>query len=170
MDNKILTHSLCSIIQLACILALLGLQITLTITQTCAFPIGVVFWSFPFLLISPISIWILLWKRNLIYYYLTFIIHFCSNLFATTIIIISFLSLIGQIQTSCSTTNSYHLSMNISLISISIFLKLFLYGEILFLYILQHHYRDSSTLLADINTKTWNSFQLEFNKFDDFDV
>lgn len=148
---NIIIHFSCSLIQLICTLAILGLQITLTVTETCAFRIGVGFWSFPFLLLSPISIWILLWKRNTFCCFLTFIFHIFSTLFATTIIIISFITLIGQIgSTVCSissTSNNYFLSINISLIIISIFLKFFLYGEILLLYFLQRQTNDSSILL-----------------------
>src|SRR5215510_8585962 len=114
-----ITHFSCSVMQLACISTILGLQITLTVTETCAFRIGVGFWSFPFLLLSPISIWILLWKRNSISYFITFILHICSTLFATTVIIISFIALIKQIGSPCSISsmsNNYFLSINISLI------------------------------------------------------
>ncbi|CAF0760472.1 unnamed protein product [Adineta steineri] len=172
----LLIHISCSFVQLSCILTILGLQITLTITQTCAFSIGVGFWSFPFLFLSPISIWLLVWKRNLICYCLNFIFHICSTLFATTIIIISFLALIGQIGTSCSTssstTNAYFLPLNISLIVISFILKLFIYGEILLLYMLQYNSTQPSILSDkqfqeknyeiisdDVFMKRWNLFR-----------
>ncbi|UJR29953.1 hypothetical protein I4U23_017500 [Adineta vaga] len=116
-----------------------SLQITLTATETCAYHIGVGFWSLPSLIAAPISIWILLWKQNLISCCLTFVIHVCSTLFATTIIIISFLVLIGLISSPCSSTTNYFLPINICLIIVSVILKLFIYGEILLLYFLQHH-------------------------------
>ncbi|CAF1275050.1 unnamed protein product [Adineta ricciae] len=134
----VLTHFSCSILQLSCVFAILGLQITLTVTKTCSYRIGVGFWSFPSLFAAPISIWILLWKQNVVSCCFTFFLHICSTLFATTIIIISFLTLIGQIGSSCSSEN-YFLPLNVSLIVISIILKLFIYGEILLLYLLQHH-------------------------------
>jgi hypothetical protein len=162
----VLIHFSCSIIQLACILAILSLQITLTITETCAFRIGVGFWSFPFLILSPISIWILLWKRNSLSCYLTFIFHICSTLFATSIILISFFALIELL---CSSSNNYFFSINISLIAISGLLKLFLYAEIILIYFLQHHNNDPSILLDKefqqknyqiiSNDKSWNSFR-----------
>jgi hypothetical protein len=157
------------------VFAILGLQITLTITETCAFRIGVGFWSFPFLFASPISIWILLWKRNSLYCCFTFIFHICSTLFATIIILISFLSLIGQIGSPCSvssTTNNYFWSINISLIGVSLFLKFFIYAEILLLYMLRKNTNEPSVLLDkqfqeknyeiisdDGNIKSWKSFR-----------
>jgi len=134
---------------LVCAFGILGLQITLTVTQTCAYRIGVGFWSFPFLLLAPLSIWILLWKQNSFYCFLTFILHICSTLFSTTIIIISFIALIKQIGSSCSTSsisNNYFLSINISLIAVSVFLKLFIYAEIFLLYTLQRNTSDPSVL------------------------
>jgi hypothetical protein len=131
-------------------LGILGLQIALTITQTCAFYIGVGFWSFPFLIASPISIWILLWKRNTVSCLITFVIHMCSTLFATTVIIVSFIALIGQIGSPCSTsstTNNLFFPINISLIAISIFLKVFIYAEIYLVYMLKHHTNEPSVLL-----------------------
>ncbi|CAF1019088.1 unnamed protein product [Rotaria sp. Silwood1] len=168
----VLIHFSCSLIQLACVFAILGLQITLTVTQTCAFRIGVGFWSAPFLLAAPISIWLLIWKRNSIYCFIAFIIHICSTLFASTIIIISFLVLIGQIGSPCSissSSNSYVLSINITLIAVSVFYKSFIYTEMFVLYMLQRYIAEPSILLDkhdyeknyqiitnDINTKTWN--------------
>ena len=146
----ILTHFSCSLVQLVCVLGILGLQITLTITQTCAFRIGVGFWSFPFLLASPVSIWILLWKRNTVFCLVTFIIHICSTLFATVVIIISFLVLIGQIGSPCSTsstTNNLFFPINISFIAVSVFLKIFIYAEIFLLFMLKHQIDEPSTLL-----------------------
>jgi hypothetical protein len=176
----VLTHFSCSLVQLACVLGILGLQITLTITQTCAFRIGAGFWSFPFLLLSPISIWIILWKRNTFFCFLTFTIHICSTLFATTVIIISFLALIGQIGSPClssSTTNNYFFPINISLISVSIFLKIFIYAEIFLVYMLKHHKNEPSVLLdkqfydqnyqiisVNTNIKSRSSFKSIINK------
>ena len=162
----ILIHVLCSLIQLACALTIFGLQITLTITKTCAFRIGVGFWSFPFLLSTPISIWIFLWKQNFISCLITFLIHICSTLFATSIIIVSFIALIEQIKFPCSSSNNYFLSINIFLIVISIVFKILIYVEILTFYMFQHeknrlsillekdfHENDHQMMLNDINTK-----------------
>jgi hypothetical protein len=177
----VIIHFSCSLIQLTCTLVILGLQITLTITQTCAFRIGVGFWSFPFLLSAPISIWILLWKRNSLSCVLTFIIHVYSTLFVTAVIIISFIALIQQIGSPCSTSsisNNYFLPINISLIAISIVFKLFLYGEMFLLHILQRHTNGSSILTDknfhekntqiisndDVNIKPWSPFRSIINK------
>ena len=58
---NVLIHFSMSLTELLSILVLLGLQIALTVTQTCAFRIGIVFWSFPFLFLSPLSLWLVLW-------------------------------------------------------------------------------------------------------------
>jgi len=171
-------HFLCSTIQLACVLTILALQITLTITRTCTFRIGIGFWSFPFLIIAPISIWIFLWKRNFIYCFIVMIIQISSNLFATAIIIISFLVLIEQIQISCSISNNYSLPLNISLIVVSAILKIVLYGEIILLYLVGHNNQKISILFAtnyeiildNPKRKTLKLLKLDLNRFDDIDV
>lgn len=153
MENSsilsVIIHFSSSLLQLICALAILGLQIALTVTETCAFRIGVGFWSFPFLLFSSISIWILLWKRNSLCCFLAFILHICATLFATTIILIGFLTLIDQIGSVCSPSsrsNPYFLWINISLMGVSLLLKLILYIEILFLYFLRRQLNDSSMI------------------------
>lgn len=131
--DKFKFHILCSAMELFCSFGILALQITLTITKTCTFRIGIGYWSFPFLILSPISIWIFLWKRNLIFYYITFIIHICSNLFITTVFLINLLVLIQHIDFICPISDNSSLSLNISLIVLSIILKLFFYVEIFLL-------------------------------------
>lgn len=171
-------HFLCSTIQLACVFTILALQITLTITRTCTFRIGIGFWSFPFLIIAPISIWIFLWKRNFIYCFIVMIIQISSNLFATANIIISFLVLIEQIQISCSISNNYSLPLNISLIVVSAILKIVLYGEIILLYLVGHNNQKISILFAtnyeiildNPKRKTLKLLKLDLNRFDDIDV
>jgi hypothetical protein len=173
----VLIHFSFSLIELFSALGILGLQITLTVTETCAYRIGVGFWSFPFLFLSPISIWILLWKRNSISCFLTFVIHICSTLFSTIIIIVSFLVLINQIGSSCSTSNNYLFSINISLIAVSIFLKLFIYGEMILIYFLQRKINDPDILFDqefydknyqiltdDTNIKVWTPFKSIINR------
>jgi len=176
----VIIHFSCSLIELSCTLAILGLQIILTVTQTCAFRIGVGFWSFPFLLSAPISIWILLWKRNSLFCVLTFIIHICSTLFTTSVIIVSFIALIKQIGSPCSTSsisNNYFLPINISLISVSVIFKLFLYAEIFLLYLLQRHtnglsiltdqqfHEKTTQIISDHeNIKSWSPFRSIINK------
>lgn len=135
---NILLHFFMSLTQLVCILGLLGLQIALTVTQTCAFHLGIGFWSFPFLLLSPLSIWFVLWRRNIASCVIAILIHFCATLFATAIIIVSFLVLIGQIGFLCSTSslNSSSIALNSALIGIAALLKLFNYMEVILLYLL----------------------------------
>ncbi|CAF2452052.1 unnamed protein product [Rotaria sp. Silwood2] len=144
---NILIHFSFSITQLVSVFAILGLQIALTVTQTCAYQFGIGFWSFPFLIISPLSIWLVIWRRSLASCLIAMIIHFCSTLFATAIIILSFLVLIGQIGFTCSTSslNSYYVVLNSSLIGISGFFKLFNYGEIILLYMLIRNHDKIST-------------------------
>lgn len=166
---QIPTHFLCLTIQLVCVFVILVLQTTLTITQVCTFRIGISCWSLPFLIIAPISIWIFLWKRNLIYCIIVIIIHISSNLFATAIIIVSVLVLIEQIEMSCSISNSYSLPLNISLIVVSIFFKIFLYGEIVLLYIVG---RDNQEISILLETNYEIILDNPYNKktFDDIDV
>ncbi|CAF1313289.1 unnamed protein product [Rotaria magnacalcarata] len=167
----VLIHFSCSLIQLACVFAILGLQITLTVTETCAYRIGVGFWSAPFLLAAPISIWMLIWKQNAFYCFIAFIIHIFSTLLASIVIIISFIALIGQIGSPCSTSsssNNYFLSINISLIGVTVLFKSFIYAEIIVLYRLQRYIHEPPILDSyeknyriiseDVNNKAWDSF------------
>ena len=187
---SVIIHFSLSLVELICALAILGLQITLTVTETCAFRIGVGFWSFPFLLLSSISIWTLLWKRNSLWCFFAFILHICATLFATTIILIGFLTLIDQIGSVCSPSsrsNPYFLSINISLMGVSLLLKLILYIEILFLYLLRRQLYDSSMISDkeipgsnyairdnDQYLKAWTPFQSIIdknrNELKDFDI
>ena len=167
---NVIIHFSSSLIQLACALALLGLQITLTVTETCAFRLGVGFWSFPFFFLSSISIWILLWKRNSLCYFLAFILHIFATLFATTIILIGFLALIDQLGSVCSTSSrskTYFLSINISLMIVSFALKFFLYLEMLLLYFIQRQSNDLS-ILTDKNIPGRN-YQIR-NDWKDVDI
>ena len=171
IEFKLIIHFLCSCIQLISILAILALQIALTITQTCVYRIGVGFWSFPFLIIAPISIWILLWKRNLTYCFIVFIIHICSNLFATGVIIISLLVLIERIVMPCSIPNIYSLPINVSLVVVSFFLKLFLYGEIIAVYIVRRGHRESTKQYQIIlDNQNMNTLKVDINKYKNLDV
>ncbi|UJR16501.1 hypothetical protein I4U23_003403 [Adineta vaga] len=171
-------HFLCSSIQLVCIFSILGFQSVLTITKTCPFYTGIGYWSFPFLIIAPISIGIFLQKRTFIYSCLLIIIHFCSNLFATLIIIISFLVLIEQFGISCATTTDYSFALNISLITVSICLKFVLYGEIILIYNIARQSRKISVsfkkkyeiLFDHSRRKIGRTLQLELGRFDDIDI
>lgn len=183
---SVIIHFSSSLTQLICALAILGLQITLTVTETCAFRIGVGFWAFPFVVFSSISIWILLWKRNVLCCFLAFIFHICATLFATTIILIGFLALIDQIGSECSSssrTNRYFLSINISLMGVALLLKCILYIEILFLYFLRRQLNDSSAISDkemfqirhnDQALKGWTPFRSIIdsnrNELKDFDI
>lgn len=148
---NILIHFSFSLTELVSILAILGLQIALTITQTCAFRFGIGFWSFPFLLISPLSIWLVLWRRNTTSCFIAILIHFCSTLFATAIIVVSFLVLIGQIGFLCSTSslNNSYIVLNSSLLGLAVLFKLFNYGEIFLLYLIIRGNNQSSTIFID---------------------
>ncbi|CAF0776370.1 unnamed protein product [Adineta steineri] len=175
---QILLQFLCSIIQLICILTILCLQIFLIITNRCFFHIGYGFWSVPFLIIAPISVWIFLCKRNLFYCCLVIIIHMFSNLFTTIILILNILIYIKQIGTSCSILNDYSVSFNISIIILCILLKIFFYGEIFLVYIVGHKNQKISILLRKNfeiifdkpNRKTWKLLQLEFNRLNYTDI
>jgi hypothetical protein len=170
---NILIHFSFSLTELVIVLAILGLQIALTITQTCAFSFGIGFWSFPFLLISPLSIWLVIWRRNSLSCFIAILMHLCSTLFATAIIIVSFLVLIGQIGFICSTSslNSYYIVLNSSLIGITGIFKLFNYSEILLLYMIIRNNDQPSTIFIEdyyekdypfvsdtINVDVWRSW------------
>ncbi|CAF0821010.1 unnamed protein product [Rotaria sordida] len=148
---NILIHFSFSLTQLVSVLAILGLQIALTITQTCAYHFGIGFWTFPFLIISPLSIWLVIWRRSSMTCFIAIVIHFCSTLFATAIIILSFLVLIGQIGFTCSISslNTSYVILNSSLIGMSSFFKLFNYGELILLYMLIRSHDKISTIYID---------------------
>jgi hypothetical protein len=130
---KLFIHFIISLIQLISVLAILGLQIMLTITQTCAYHISTGFWSIPFLLLSPIGIWIVIWRRTSFACFIAIVTHLIATLFATSIIIISFLTLIGQIECSTSSLNVYYIILNSSFIGIAGLFKIFNYCEIILL-------------------------------------
>ncbi|CAF0885505.1 unnamed protein product [Rotaria sp. Silwood1] len=170
---NILIHFSFSLTQLVTVLVILGLLIASTVTQTCAYHFGIGFWSFPFLLISPLSIWLVIWRRSSISCLIAILIHFCSTLFATAIIIISFLVLIDQIGFVCSTSslNSSYIILNSSLIGIAGLFKLFNYGEVILLYILfrnndqtstifikEYYERDHSFVSDSKNINVWRSW------------
>lgn len=170
---NILIHFSVSIAQLISVLVILGLQIALTVTQTCAYQVAIGFWSFPFLIISPFSIWLVIWRRSSTTCLIAIFIHFCSNLFATGIIIVSFLVLIGPIGYICSMSslNTTYIMLNSSLIGITGFLKLFNYGELILLCLLirnnnkiprqdidEFFQRDVSFVRDPMNTNGWRSW------------
>ncbi|UJR16477.1 hypothetical protein I4U23_003380 [Adineta vaga] len=161
---NVLIHFSFSLTQLVCVLAILGLQITLTITQTCPYRLGIGFWSFPFILMSPLSIWLVIWRRNSIACLIAILIHFCSTLFATAIVIVSFLVLIGQMNYLCtqSSFNSFYIILNSSLIGITIFFKLFNYGEILLLYFVLRNTDETSSIFFQDDYENNNSFESNF--------
>ncbi len=175
--SKLLIHFSISLIQLICALAILGLQILLIITQTCVYHVGVGFWSIPFLLISSISIWIVIWRRTAIACFIAIITHLIATVFATSIIIISFLTLIGQIECSTSSLTMYYIPLNSSFIGIAGLFKIFNYCELILLYRLRRNtdriptiftkdlYRtDSPVLLISTPTNTWDSLSTFSNE------
>lgn len=105
----------------------------------------------PFLLLSPLSIWFVLWRRNVTSCVIAILIHFCSTLFATAILLVSFLVLIGQIGFLCSTSsfNSSYIALNSALIGIATLLKLFHYTEIILLYLLIKNKNQPSTIFIE---------------------
>ena len=177
-DSEIPLHFLCSSVQLVSILAILGFQIVLTITNTCPFSTAIGYWSFPFLIIAPISIGIFLQKRNFLSCYLLIATHFCSNVFATVIIIISVLVLIQSFGSSCLIMTEYSLALNISLVTVSICLKIVLYGEILHVYVIARRNRKRSKasqrihhmLFDDPYRRNWKLLQFDFRTFDEIDI
>jgi hypothetical protein len=157
---NILIHFSLSLSELMSVLAILGLQIVLTITQTCAFHFGIGFWSFPFLLISPLSIWLVIWRRNLMACFIAILIHFCSTLFATAIIIVSFLVLIGQIGFICSTSSltSSYIILNSALIGIAGVFKLLSYSEVILLYqLIRNNDQTSPIFIEEYDEKDYPS-------------
>ncbi|CAF0902047.1 unnamed protein product [Adineta ricciae] len=150
---NVLIHFSFSLTQLISILAILGIQIALTITQTCPYQFGIGFWSFPFLLMSPLSIWFVLWRRNSIACFIAILLQFCSTLFATAILIVSFLVLINRTSFICSLSslNSFYIILNGSLIGIVLLFKLFSYGEVLLLYFVLRNMDDSSSIFFQDN-------------------
>ena len=170
---NVLIHFSFSLTQLVSILAILGLQIALTLTQTCPHSLYMGYWSFPFLLLSPLSVWLVMWRRSSGACLLAVLLHFCSTLFATAITIVSFLVLIGQMDFVCATAtwSSFHLILNSSLIGMSLFFKLFNYAELILLYLLvQRDGGTSSVFFSDtlakndslessfINVNIWRSW------------
>ncbi len=145
---KVLIHFSLSLIQLLCALSILGLQITLIITQTCSYHNYIGFWSMPFLLIAPISIWITIWRRNSFACFITILTQLIATLISTSIIIISFFELIKQTECSTSSFNMYYLPLNISFISIAIVFKIFNYCEIILLHRLLRNTDQIPTIFA----------------------
>jgi hypothetical protein len=168
---ELLLHFSVSLIQLICVFAILGLQITLIITDTCGYDIGLGFWSISFLLLAPSSIWIVIWRRSSMACFIGIITHLIASLFATSIIIISFLVLTGQIGCSRMSLNIYYKSLHSSFIGIAGLFKIFNYYEIILLCKLKRntdqiptifanglYETDPSLLLNSTYTSTWDSW------------
>lgn len=132
--SKLLVFFSISLIELTLALAILALQILLIITATCVYYIGVGFWSIPFLLLCPISIWIVIWRRSSIACFLSIIVHFLATLFATSIMIISFLVLIGRLDCSNSSLTIFYIPLNSSLIGIAGLFKIITYVQLILLF------------------------------------
>lgn len=142
-----------SFAQLLSVLAICALQITLTVTETCAYRLGIGFAVLPFLLCAPLSIWFFLWRQTSIACLIALLVHFCATLFATAGLIISALVLINPVDLPCSPsslTNPY-IAINSAWIGIAAFFKLLTYGQIVLLcLILRHDDRSSRTLIEEI--------------------
>jgi len=182
--RKLLIHFSISFIELISALAILGLQITLIITKTCAYYIGVGFWSIPFLLISAISILIVIWRRSSMACFIAIVTHLIATLCATSIMIISFLALTNQIECSTSSLNKYYIPFNSLFIGIAGLFKIFNYCEIILLcklkrstdqiptiFIKGFDETDSALLLNSTHKNTWHSWStISSDTHSDFDI
>lgn len=139
-------HLSCSLIELVGLLSIVALQITLTATETCAYRLAVGFWSFPFLCLAPVSLWLLVFRRDGLACVLALLSHLLSALFYTAILLVSCLVLLDP--SSCSTTNGLLFPLNLSLIVVSFAMKVVLGVEMLLLWKLQ---RLDDTGLFDID-------------------
>lgn len=144
---NILIHFSISTVELISALAILGLQIMIIITETCVYHIGVGFWSSPFLLIAPISLWFVIWRRTSMACFVAIVTHLIATLFATSIIIISFLALIDQTECSASSLNIYYIPLNSLFIGIAGLFKILNYCEIILLCKLQRNTNRIPTVL-----------------------
>lgn len=133
--QKVLAHFCLSFIEFLSAVAILVLQILFIINKTCPYHIAVGFWSMPFLLLCPISIWIVIWRRNSISCSISIFIHIIGTLVSTLIILLSFLTLINRIEclTLSSNSNSYFILLNSSMIGIVGFFKILVYSQIIIL-------------------------------------
>lgn len=127
---KLLLYFSISLIELTLALTILALQIVLIVTSTCIYYIGVGFWSMPFLLLCPISIWIVIWRRSSLACLISIIVHFLATLFATSVIIISFLVLIDRLDCSNMSLTKLVIPLNSSLIGIAGLFKLMIYIQL----------------------------------------
>jgi hypothetical protein len=149
-----------SFAQLLSAMAICALQITLTVTETCAYRLGIGFAMLPFLLSAPLSIWLFLWRQTSIACLIAILVHFCSTLFASAGLIVSSLVLINPVDLPCSPsslTNPY-IAINTAWIGIAAFFKLLTYGQIVLLcLILRRDDRTSRTLIEEIHPRHYPS-------------
>ena len=145
---KLLLHFSISLFELSLALSILALQILLIITQTCVYSIGMGFWSMPILLLCPISIWIVIWRRSSIACFLAIVIHFLGTLLSTSIIVISFLALIGRIDCSNANLTRFYVPLNSSLIGIAGVLKILIYSEVILLFRLRRNTDEIPTIFT----------------------
>jgi hypothetical protein len=173
---KLLIHFSFSLAQLISVFAILGLQIALSITQTCVYHIGIGFWSIPFLLIAPVSIWIVIWRRSSIACFIAILTHLIATLFGTSIILISFLVLINEIECSTSSLNLYNVPLNSSFIGIAGVFKIFNYCEIILLckilrntsqlptiFVKDVYERDYPVILNPLHINNWRTWSIVTN-------
>lgn len=130
---QVFVHFSLSIIELLCVLLILALQIVLNISQACSFHVSVGFWSFPLLFISPLSIWLAIWRRSPLVCFIVILLHFCATLLATVIIIISVFALISPLTCSTSSLTDYYIPLNGIWICLALLFKVCSYLEILLL-------------------------------------
>ena len=149
-----------SFAQLLSVLAIGALQITLTVTETCAYRLGIGFVLLPFLLGAPLSIWLFLWRQTSIACLIAILVHFCATLFATAGLIVSALVLINPVDLPCSPSSlsNPYIAINSAWIGIAAFFKLLTYGQIVLLcLILRHDDRTSRTLIEEIHPRHYPS-------------
>ena len=145
----IVLQFLVSILQLMCVTAILTLQISLTLTKSCPYQIGIGFWSSTILLICPLSIWMILWRPNSTNFYATAIIQSCSNFLLTGIIITSILMIINHDYCPLSSITTFFIPMNSLWISFGLLFKLCNYVQLLLLYKIHQNMSRSLSLVEN---------------------
>ena len=132
--SQLTLHFVLSIVELIGALAILALQIFATVTQICAYPISIGFWSFPILFISPLIIWIALWHRRSWICIVGMMIQLLATLVATGNILLSIFVLLNQLPCSTASLSSYDVPVRSIWIGMAAAMKVSHYAEVLLLY------------------------------------
>ena len=125
---QVVVHFSLSIAELLCVLLIFALQIVRNISQACSFDLSVGFWSFPFLFVSPLSIWFAIWRRSPSICLLVLLLQLCSTLLATVIIVLSTFALLNPVACSTSSLTIYYV------LALAVLFKVCSYLEMLLLY------------------------------------